>query len=276
MAAPVTELLCILVDNNFQHTFGGAFLVEVPSNGIIAHLKDKIKEKNNDLPLVSRLLEVWNLHNPRGSSEIDQSLPNLTCLGEVLVEGEGQNEAARLVRAEEAILSHFSGFQSGRIGVPVRVPPPPQIGGSPHNTCECSINLLTPAYHIWRTRHHLNATPPSRDVVGLNRPQEEVADQTMEYLRKTPYSVLAPSDAAKASEFRRFQKNDKQRILNDRPSKDVRIAPIALLYSPLIISVTLPRSQMSFTLRNSRLPSTSFHFSCASITMTRTSDAKMS
>jgi len=87
-------------------------------------------------------------------------------------------------------------------------------------------------YRVWRTRHHLHATPPSRDVVGLNRPQEEEADQAMKYIHDTPYGQLAPSDAAKASEFRRLQNDEEQRILNDRPYKDVQITPIALLYSP--------------------------------------------
>ena len=72
----------------------------------------------------------------------------------------------------------------------------------------------------------------SRDVVGLNRPQEDEADQAMRYIHDTPYGQLAPSDAAKASEFRRLQNDEKQRILNDRPYKDVQITPIALLYSP--------------------------------------------
>src|SRR6266850_680346 len=73
---------------------------------------------------------------------------------------------------------------------------------------------------------------PSRDVVGLNRPQEDEADQAMKYIHDTPYGQLAPSDAAKASEFRRLQNDEKQRILNDRPHKDIQITPIALLYPP--------------------------------------------
>jgi hypothetical protein len=63
-------LLCILVDNNFGRAFGDVFLVEVPSNGPIGHLKQKIKEDNNDLPPFPRVLEVWRLRNPRGSSAI--------------------------------------------------------------------------------------------------------------------------------------------------------------------------------------------------------------
>jgi hypothetical protein len=54
----------------------------------------------------------------------------------------------------------------------------------------------------------------------------------MKYIHETPYSKLAPSDAAKPSQFQKFQKNKKHRILNDRPYKDVQITPIALLYSP--------------------------------------------
>ena len=71
MAAPVTELFCILVDNEFQRAIGGAFLVDVPSNGSMAHLQIKIKEEiKNDPALVDAdHLEVWRLHDPRGSSE---------------------------------------------------------------------------------------------------------------------------------------------------------------------------------------------------------------
>jgi len=54
----------------------------------------------------------------------------------------------------------------------------------------------------------------------------------MKYIHDTRYGQLAPSDAAKASEFRRLQNDEEQRILNDRPYKDVKITPIALLYSP--------------------------------------------
>jgi len=48
MAMPVTELFCILVDNEFQRTNGAAFPVEVPSNHSIGHLKDRIKEKKKN------------------------------------------------------------------------------------------------------------------------------------------------------------------------------------------------------------------------------------
>jgi hypothetical protein len=75
--------------------------------------------------------------------------------------------------------------------------------------------------------------PPSpRDVVRLNRPQKEEADQAIKYIHNTPYGQLAPCEAAKANEFRRLQTDGEQRILNDRPYKDVRITLIALLYSP--------------------------------------------
>jgi hypothetical protein len=73
---------------------------------------------------------------------------------------------------------------------------------------------------------------PSPNVVGLKRPRDEEADQAMKYIHDTPYGQLAPSDAAKASEFQRLQNDEAQRILNDRPHKDVQITPIALLYSP--------------------------------------------
>ena len=95
------------------------------------HLKDEVKKRaQNDLARVDSChLEVWRLRNPQRLSEIKQSLPNLICLGEVLVEGE--DEAACLVPAEEEILPHFSNLPKDKISVLVRVPVPhSQIGGS--------------------------------------------------------------------------------------------------------------------------------------------------
>jgi hypothetical protein len=144
---PVTELLCILVDNNFQRTPGGPFLVEVPSNGIIVHLKKKIKEEiKNDLAHVDACrLEVWRLHNPRGSSEIIESLPNLHHSAGALLEGKA--EVARLVPDEAKILSHFSGIPDDKISVLVHVG-----GMSDGINRECSIHLLSRAYRDWHTR----------------------------------------------------------------------------------------------------------------------------
>jgi hypothetical protein len=128
--------------------------VEVPSDGLIADLKVRIKEKNsNGLARVDACnLEVWRLRNPRGSREIKQNLPNLRRFDQVLFEDE--EEAARLVLADQDILSHFSGLPRNKISVLVRVSVPPfQIGGSSDNlNRECSIRLLTPAYRVWRTR----------------------------------------------------------------------------------------------------------------------------
>jgi hypothetical protein len=48
----------------------------------------------------------------------------------------------------------------------------------------------------------------------------------------SPYNELAPSILAHISEFPKHQKDEKARILNDRPNKDVQVPPIALLYPP--------------------------------------------
>jgi hypothetical protein len=139
MAAPLTEVWCILVNHNFE-PIGGALNVQVPSNGFILDLVDKVRDRAQ-LVLAAHLLVVWRLCNPRGSREIMRSLPNLKRLGDALVEGEGQDEAAWLVPAEEDILMHFSGLQRGKISALVWVPPPSQIGGSSDR--ECSIHILT-------------------------------------------------------------------------------------------------------------------------------------
>ena len=144
MAEPVTEVWCILVNHNFE-PIGGAFPVEVPSNGFVLDVMVKAKERSqNDLARVDAYrLEVWRLRNPRVSTEIKRSLPNLIRLGEVLFEGE--DEAARLIPAKGEILLHFSGLQRAVTSALVRVAPPSQIGGSPDNKGEYgeySINLL--------------------------------------------------------------------------------------------------------------------------------------
>jgi hypothetical protein len=153
MAAPVTELLCILVDNNFQHTIGGAFLVEVPSDGIIAHLKKKVKEeKQNDLALVDAdHLEVWRLRSPRTAREVKRPeyFQNLRYLDEVPEDRvEGDDESAWLIPESDEILLHFSGLPRNKVSVLVQMSLPPQIGRSSHNTGECSINILTPVHRV--------------------------------------------------------------------------------------------------------------------------------
>jgi hypothetical protein len=66
-----------------------------------------------------------------------QSLLNLKCSGEVLLEGEA--EVARPVPAEAKILSHFSEPPEDKISVLVKV-----SGGIPDgNNRECSIHILT-------------------------------------------------------------------------------------------------------------------------------------
>jgi hypothetical protein len=233
MAASVTELLCILVDNNFQHTIGGAFVVEVPSDGLIVHLKKQIKEeRQNLLALIDAAdLEVWRLRKPQRSVEIKRNISNFKCLGEVLRnEDEGDDEVAWLVQEDEEILSHFSGLPKNAISVLVWVPPPSKIGDD--ITGECSIHPPYASLSCLAYTSSFKPPLPSRDVVGQNRAQEDEAVQVMKYIHDTPYSRLAPSDTAKGSEFRRLQNDPERRILNDRPYKDVQITPIALLYSP--------------------------------------------
>jgi len=68
-------------------------------------------------------------------------------LDEVLLEGE--DEAARLVPAEDEILAHFSGLPKNKVSVLVHVSVPG--GMSDGINRECSIHLLTRAYRVWRT-----------------------------------------------------------------------------------------------------------------------------
>ena len=176
MAASVTELLCILVDNNFQHTIGGAFVVEVPSDGLIVHLKKQIKEeRQNLLALIDAAdLEVWRLRKPQRSVEIKRNISNFKCLGEVLRnEDEGDDEVAWLVQEDEEILSHFSGLPKNAISVLVWVPPPSKIGDD--ITGECSIHPPYASLSCLAYTSSFKPPLPSHDVVGQNRAQEDEA-----------------------------------------------------------------------------------------------------
>ena len=149
MAVPVIEILCILVDNKFKHALWYAFIVEVLSNGNMAHFRKKIKEERQiDLAHVDAArLEVWKLHDPREPSEIIQSIPNLRCSAGALLEGE--TEVARLVPGNTQILSQLSGIPDDKVSVLVHVSVP---GGTPDSINRgCSIYLLTRAYRDWRT-----------------------------------------------------------------------------------------------------------------------------
>jgi len=48
----------------------------------------------------------------------------------------------------------------------------------------------------------------------------------------SPYATESPSDAAHPSAFRVYQKDSVIRLLNDRPTKDIWVTPIALLWRP--------------------------------------------
>jgi hypothetical protein len=76
--------------------------VEVPSDGIIADLQDKIKETNQiALARVDAAnLEVWRLRNPQKGRELKQPgyLPNLRRLDVPGNGDEGDNESAWRVR----------------------------------------------------------------------------------------------------------------------------------------------------------------------------------
>ena len=156
MAAPATQMWCILVDPNFQSTVGNSFRVRVPSDGLIEDLMDKIKErKQNKLAHVDADdLEVWKLRNPRTVKEVERAeyLQNLRRLDDVPRSGdEGDEETAWRVRENEEILSHFSRSPKAEISALVRMPVPLQVslqqGASSGDTSrECSIHLLTPAY----------------------------------------------------------------------------------------------------------------------------------
>jgi hypothetical protein len=87
--------------------------------------------------------------------------------------------------------------------------------------------------------HVVVQLPSSRSLLepGLGPPQVEAEherdtfDDLIEHLAATPFVQDAPSAVSVASVFRRCQETT-ERILNDRPNKDVKVPPIALLYSP--------------------------------------------
>jgi hypothetical protein len=71
--------------------------VNVPSDGFIFDLMDKIKQRT-PLDLIgvdTHHLMMWRLETPRKSLELVPILPNLTRLDDVLVEGEGEDRRKR-------------------------------------------------------------------------------------------------------------------------------------------------------------------------------------
>lgn len=72
---------------------------------------------------------------------------------------------------------------------------------------------------------------PTKDARLLNSAEKDDYDKLLEYTHTSPLVCGAPSTVAKASEFRKSQAKE-GRILNDRPIKDERVTPIALLYAP--------------------------------------------
>jgi len=72
---------------------------------------------------------------------------------------------------------------------------------------------------------------PTKDARLLNSAETDDYDKLLEYIRTSPLVCGVPSTVARASEFRKSQAKE-GRILNDRPNKDERVTPIALLYAP--------------------------------------------
>ncbi|KAF5315149.1 hypothetical protein D9619_007053 [Psilocybe cf. subviscida] len=71
---------------------------------------------------------------------------------------------------------------------------------------------------------------PNRASLKRSRPPSIL--NTHERLVRSKIAKMAPSDLAKASQYPSIQKNPSERIFDDRPTPDVIIAPIALLYRP--------------------------------------------
>ena len=63
------------------------------------------------------------------------------------------------------------------------------------------------------------------------RPEPDDFDELIEHMTTSPFFCDAPSHVAKPTIFTKSQAKE-GRILNDRPGKDVRVPPIALLYAP--------------------------------------------
>jgi hypothetical protein len=58
-------------------------------------------------------------------------------------------------------------------------------------------------------------------------------DNLLDYMAGSPYVLDTPSFISKPGEFQKYQDTlPDYRILNDRPSRDVKITPLALLYPP--------------------------------------------
>lgn len=88
--------------------------------------------------------------------------------------------------------------------------------------------------------------PPSKHIhIVIQLPQERSLeaepdvplgagsfDELTKRLPESPFVQQAPSTVARPSEFRKYQDKVDVRVLNDRPNKDVKAPPIALMYGP--------------------------------------------
>ena len=88
-----------------------------------------------------------------------------------------------------------------------------------------------------RVVHVVIQLPPEQSLVefGPDLPRVEAKHDTYDklivYLSTSRYVLDAPSSMSKPSEFQDYQGTE-NRILNDRPRKDVQVPPLALLYPP--------------------------------------------
>lgn len=105
MVAPSADvgMQCILINHQGEST-GHIFIVQVPSNGYIQHLKENIKAMNPDIldsiPALS--LCLWKLHNPTDIQELQSKKDLMAFLKEIGQhcldeDSELENEPAKLL-----------------------------------------------------------------------------------------------------------------------------------------------------------------------------------
>jgi hypothetical protein len=195
------EINCILVTNDCK-IGGGPFIIDLPPNLRVGALQEEVKTKKGPghIPdiIPADVLIPWKLHTPFPGYPPGDLASHVDGLN---LNSEDDDRAATLLNPLSRLQKYF--------------PEEPPL----------------------EVVHIVIQLPPEPSLVegGLDLPRVEAEHDTYDdliiYLGASRYVLDAPSTMSKPNMFQDYQGTD-NRILNDRPSKDVNVPPLALLYPP--------------------------------------------
>src|SRR6266404_1836062 len=201
------SIVCLLVTHDCQ-VIGDPFSVRFV-NGIhttVCDVAEKVFDSSHDIPRHLRYLSftLWKLNeafpfDPPGP--VPGYVKNLN-----LGSSDGDCNAEKMISAR-LVNRYFSPetLPPGCVHVVVQLPE------EPYSATARS-----------RRRH-------ARQIIDT---ETDNLTEIKDFFRKSEYLRLSPSLLAQPMHCKKNQENEEQRILNDRPHKDIKITPIALLCQP--------------------------------------------